>query len=836
MSMLREYDLVTIKQLINKYTKLYIKKDFLNKIDKTQLDEREIKLGLSIANVLSYMDNKECKIYAFKFATIVSNLINDKKILFRCNNIMSRLSIFTFEKVLKKKNKLEGIDIESRGISLLEKLYNEEYYSRYIGGERITLNKFQLSVFDAIKKVQNISVSAPTSIGKSFVMKKIIMDIVISNDKSKIIYVVPTRALINEVMNDIQKEMSNLKLKDNIVVSCSSELNEDIYEKKCIFVLTQERLNQLCSNIKNKFEINLIVVDEAQKISEGSRGILLEYTIERIKSLWPNIKIFFISPLIDNPEVFIKGFDLDNAFIKDEKFSTVNQNLIRLERKPGKSVIDVMYNDEVIDTIEFYISKYRKIERQIAYIYKKFNNNENSIIYCNQQGYARKISNEIFKEMQFTTIEDKKLKEFSEFLKSYISDKYDLAELINHGIAYHYSMLPSIVKSGIEDLAKEGKIKLITCTSTLLEGVNIQANNIYVYNPRKKNDILSNLEFWNLAGRAGRMSNDICGNIICLDINQKWDSDYKQRNIENVEFRKDKILKNNLNKFIDFINDENSLKSKEEKKLKEEYRNLESVLTVDVLNGKKLSDNYIDNNNDINIIESLISNKLRNNMVSEELIKKLIGIKVEDINILWNFFYDNYEKIEEYYLLNPYVEGSAERFDMVLSIINTVFLKKRDSIDYLKAIRITAFQWMNENSLKEIIFNKFNLEASDSNGINKQIEYRLKFLNNKIRYEFSKYIYAYQEILKEVILFKGDNDKVSKLPNYPLYLEFGASRKKTLELMYIGIFREGAIGLSKYVKSEDREKIFIELKNLDLESIRINNYIKSKLKEVIINI
>ena len=173
---------------------------------------------------------------------------------------------------------------------------------------------------------------------------------------------------------------------------------------------------------------------------------------------------------------------------------------------------------------------------------------------------------------------------------------------------------------------------------------------------------------------------------------------------------------------------------------------------------------------------------------------------------------------------------------MVLSIINTVFLKKRDSIDYLKAIRITAFQWMNENSLKEIIFNKFNLEASDSNGINKQIEYRLKFLNNKIRYEFSKYIYAYQEILKEVILFKGDNDKVSKLPNYPLYLEFGASRKKTLELMYIGIFREGAIGLSKYVKSEDREKIFIELKNLDLESIRINNYIKSKLKEVIINI
>lgn len=831
--MLKEYDLIKIKELIDKYTKIYIKSNFLNKIDELYLDEREIKIGLSIANILSYMEDKDVRIDAFKFVTIISNLTNDKRLLLRCNNIMSRLSIFTFENVLKRRKKLEEINIERRGISLFERLYNEEYHSRYVGQNKVVLNEFQLSIFDAIKSVQNISVSAPTSIGKSFVMKKIIIDIILKSEKSKIIYIVPTRALINEVMNDIQKEASSLNLQDKIIVSCSSELNDDIYEKRCIFVLTQERLNQLCSNIKSKFEINLIVVDEAQKIAEGSRGILLEYTVDRIKNLWPNIKIFFISPLIDNPEVFVEGFSLDNTFIKNEKFSTVNQNLIKLERKAGKTGIDVIYNNEVIDTIEFYISKHKKIERQISYIFKKFNNNENSIIYCNTQGYARKISNEILKGMQYTPVEDRKLKEFSEFLKSYISEKYDLAELINHGIAYHYSMLPSIVKGGIEDLAKEGKIKVITCTSTLLEGVNIQANNIYVYNPRKNTDNLSNLEFWNLAGRAGRMSNDICGNIICLDINQKWDSEYKQKDIENIEFRKDKILKADLGKFINFMKDENSLKTKKEKKLKEEYYNLESVLTVDILNGKKLTENYMYESEAINTVESLISEKLVENRVSENLIKKLIGIKVEDINILWKLFNDNYEKIDEYCLVNPYVEGSSEKFDIVLNIINDIFLKKRDSVEYLKAIRITAFQWMNEKSLREIIFNNFNLETSDSDGINRRIEYRLKFLNDKIRYEFSKYIYAYQEILKEVMISRGDNDRISKLPNYPLYLEFGASKKKTLELMYIGIFREGAIGLSKHIKSEDKENIFIELKKLDLGSLRINNYIKNKLNEII---
>ncbi|EOU1942988.1 hypothetical protein DMN42_11805, partial [Clostridium perfringens] len=74
---------------------------------------------------------------------------------------------------------------------------------------------------------------------------------------------------------------------------------------------------------------------------------------------------------------------------------------------------------------------------------------------------------------------------------------------------------------------------------------------------------------------------------------------------------------------------------------------------------------------------------------------------------------------------------------------------------------------------------------------------------------------------------------VEKMCNYPLYLEFGASSKKVLELMYLGIFREGAIVLSKYIKSDQKENIYIELKNLNLDKININKYVKNKIKEKI---
>ena len=77
------------------------------------------------------------------------------------------------------------------------------------------------------------------------------------------------------------------------------------------------------------------------------------------------------------------------------------------------------------------------------------------------------------------------------------------------------------------------------CTSTLLEGVNLPAKNIFIFSNAIGNSKFSDVDFWNLAGRAGRFSKELSGNIICVRIEDKknrWDTPHKD--LEVVRYKK----------------------------------------------------------------------------------------------------------------------------------------------------------------------------------------------------------------------------------------------------------------------------------------------------------
>ncbi|MCE5221385.1 MAG: DEAD/DEAH box helicase [Clostridium sp.] len=834
MIILKESDLLLVNMLVDKYTRVYIKKEFLKLNVNSEINADEMKIGLGLANIMSFSEKFLYQKLALRYATIISSVSEDNKILIKCNNILSNLTIFTFENVLRKRKGYDKNLVHYKGISLFEELYKKEFFSKNFAGKKEILNRFQLSTSNALKNVKNISISAPTSIGKSFLMKKIIIDQLVNTQTRKIVYIVPTRALINEVMNDIQNEIVSLNLDERIFVTCSSELNDEMVENKVIFILTQERLNQLCSNASEfNLILDLLIVDEAQQIAEGARGILLEYTIKRAKQLWRNIKIFFVSPLIENPEVFIKRFELENTYYRHEKLSTVNQNVITLEEDSKDSDIKIKYKDKTISSFEYRSKSFRRLEDRIAYVINKFNNDENSIIYCNIPSSTRKISNKLAKQKNFPKLNIIELDEFSDFLKKYICEEYDLADLIQRGVAYHYSKLPSIIKNGVEDLAKDGKLKIISCTSTLLEGINVQANNIYIYNPKKNTEFLSNLEFWNLSGRAGRMNNDLCGNIICINFKSDWyNSNYARRKIEDIEFKKNKMISEELNQFKSYIENKETIKvNRNNKEVIVCNENLESILLLEKIDGQNIVEKYLDKSNDILEIDSILAEKINNNEAPKELLKRLVGIDIVAINILWNTFIKNYNSIELYFLLNPFFEEADKRFGIILGGINKIFFNGKYTDKQLNAIKITGLKWMREKNIREIIFYDFSPSEYTSSEINEKIQDRLGFLNEEIRFTINKYLYAYQEILKEVLKLNGGELYIEKLCNYSLYLEFGASKKTTLELMYLGIFREGAISLSNYIFSEEPDKIRSELKALDIKSLKINSYIKKKIME-----
>jgi superfamily II DNA/RNA helicase len=98
---------------------------------------------------------------------------------------------------------------------------------------------------------------------------------------------------------------------------------------------------------------------------------------------------------------------------------------------------------------------------------------------------------------------------------------YPLCRAIKNGIIYHHGDFPQFVREIIEDVINQGSVKLIICTTTLTEGINLPIKTIVIhstkrYNPDVKGnyEYLSTREFKNLAGRAGRAGRELKGLII----------------------------------------------------------------------------------------------------------------------------------------------------------------------------------------------------------------------------------------------------------------------------------------------------------------------------------
>lgn len=108
------------------------------------------------------------------------------------------------------------------------------------------------------------------------------------------------------------------------------------------------------------------------------------------------------------------------------------------------------------------------------------------------------------------------LHELAKYIRKSLHKLYGLADLGEKGIAFHFGGLPQEIRNRIEHQFKIGNIKYLFTTSTLLQGVNLPAKNIFLLTNKLGRKIMSSLEFNNLIGRAGRHSKELYGNVFIV--------------------------------------------------------------------------------------------------------------------------------------------------------------------------------------------------------------------------------------------------------------------------------------------------------------------------------
>ncbi|WP_439843271.1 DEAD/DEAH box helicase [Aeromonas taiwanensis] len=184
----------------------------------------------------------------------------------------------------------------------------------------------QFEIYNAIINNRHFSFSGPTSLGKSFLIKNTAIDLIKS--VNNIVFILPTKALLEEYLIDIRRMLTDREISNINVTKAVSNFNKS---SKNILIFTQERYNNfLFENSGTDIIIDVLFIDEAHKLADrkNNRAITLFKVIRRTLDFYPNVRLVFSSPVISNPEMFFKTFNLnENAKSLVVRESPVTQNL-----------------------------------------------------------------------------------------------------------------------------------------------------------------------------------------------------------------------------------------------------------------------------------------------------------------------------------------------------------------------------------------------------------------------------------------------------------------------------------------------------------------------------
>jgi hypothetical protein len=825
-----------------KLKKIEVERDFFNKSNEIIIND-DLKKLLEAAFILSSSSHVQNRIKALNIATTIPQLYKSAGINISSFYVLRKLGNYPAIALLQAKEKITDYKLSLSGVMLLEAMVGETLNTRQFINKNYMLTNFQKNVVDTIDIAKGVSISAPTSAGKSFVYLKVLLDLVTRIPGSTAIYIVPTRALIKQVMNDFLENIKELDSK-NIYVGCSSETELIINNpsKSNILVLTQERLYQLCTNndIK-KLHTKMIVVDEAQNIQSGGRGVLLENALKFAQKIWPEAKVLFSSPLVKNPEKLLETFQIE-GIKQNEEFPLVRQNIIKVRVGTKNLNLSTLYEQNEIPLGQVpYVNTGSSIYKTLSSVALALWNNQTSIVYANEPLISTDVVRALSISNQFGYVGDERLDEFADFIEEYIAKDYELANFIRCGIAFHFGALPALIRAGIEDLFKAGALKVVSCTSTLLEGMNMPAKNIFVFKPEKgKNTPIDKLNFWNLAGRAGRMGHDFAGNIVCIELDKWKENPLNGERLENIMPSSEKRLKKESNQFKEYISNRDTASGDNDYD-----EQLASFIIRESVLGNSLEEStYMDEDNadDLKDIDFIAKQIILDFIPPVELLEKCPGVLPDRINDLWKFFITNADNINNLVPLFPtylYDKGYI-RFKEIVKIINEYLVGYAWNDAFITKISVGSYRWVLGHPLANIIFyNESVLEEGDQRAITKYVKDQMEFLNNTIRYKMVKYTKVYTEVLIIFLKSIGKTDESEKLINISAYLEYGACSAPALEFMAIGLPREAAIKLSSEMPKSNvysAEECITWLKTFKLDTLKIAPYLKSQIEIVQDNI
>lgn len=334
---------------------------------------------------------------------------------------------------------------------------------------KIYLHAKQMEVLSRLSNGENVVLSAPTSFGKSLIVDAYIQ----SNQPATVLIIVPTIALIDETRRRIEKNFG----RQYQTISRQSDIRKNDY---AVYVLTQERY----LNRDDVRDIDLLFLDEFYKLDPSRQD-------SRFQTL--NVALY-------------------KALKVAKQFFLAGPNIAFLSTGPAWSE-RIVFMRSHYQTVTMNSIDRSKAEQKFQCFLQDLNGaqGKQSLIYTKSPPSSRRLVEELL-AAGYKTESD-----YGQILYDWLAANYHpewiLATSCAAGIGMHNGKIPRAVSQLLVDLFNDGELPVLICTSTLIEGVNTSAENVFVYDKEISTKPFDFFSFANIRGRVGRMMQHFVGNV-----------------------------------------------------------------------------------------------------------------------------------------------------------------------------------------------------------------------------------------------------------------------------------------------------------------------------------
>lgn len=649
----------------------------------------------------------------------------------------------------------------------------QNYYKSKVFSNNL-LDKRQKEVIDKFMSLdqKRILVSAPTSFGKTFLLREIIF---LNRERYRnILLLFPTIALLNENTESVNQLIQELKLEYKIINNVYSGIEDT---EKHIFILTPERALKLLADNAN-LSIDFFFFDEVYKIDEdfdrnedsnekegeedvkqdnGNRAKAFRIVLYLLAK---SVKEYYLAGPYLNLNQVKKGMQI---FLKDNNITP-----IQMEFEPTSRIeIDawkmngIEYHPilgEIKKQLYAHAGPSTKEKVQGIVKYLQENRLGQAIFYCstpsNSMKYTRDIieafSEEKEKKIPYDFIEHLKKKYNVKIGKSKDSTMYwSLVQALENGIGIHHGKFPKYVQNEVLRLFNNGDFDYLFCTSTIIEGVNTNAKNVVIINNSVGNTTMTAFALKNIKGRAGRYYHHAMGRVFYTDS--------KQRQIENADDMQLNFQTYDTHPILNADIDNASLDD-----LAEENRNIK-VEREEKFNRNLLSDNVFIKNR---LYPRDVQEKYLNYIMQTNVFRKFVGLIGNSSNI-------------RYFLTNKVINVILEIFEET-QILDTNKAKVYYSVvsTYSQNGTIGILQYhigklQENNSMFEEKIDSAYIKAFEQ-------------IRNIVEYEIPKLLCLFESLFQQAGKLLGYNMDDFNLSSVIRFFELGITTELGLFLVEFG--------------------------------------------------